>query len=97
MYLSFRNLSYFVPAPASTNAAPAKKGDEEKGEAAPAKALVKELKLLKGIHGNFEPGNLTALMGASGAGKTTLMDVIAGRKTVGRMEGEILVNGKPKV
>ena len=36
-------------------------------------------------------------MGASGAGKTTLMDVIAGRKTVGRMEGDIWVNGKPKV
>jgi ABC-type multidrug transport system ATPase subunit len=38
-----------------------------------------------------------ALMGSSGAGKTTLMDVICGRKTEGVMEGEILVNGKPKV
>ena len=31
-----------------------------------------------------------------GAGKTTLMDVIAGRKTVGRITGSILVNGQPK-
>ncbi len=30
----------------------------------------------------------------SGAGKTTLMDVIAGRKTQGKIEGDILVNGK---
>ena len=40
----------------------------------------KELELLKGITGAFQPGVLTALMGASGAGKTTFMDVLAGRK-----------------
>lgn len=40
----------------------------------------KELELLKGISGAFQPGVLTALMGASGAGKTTFMDVLAGRK-----------------
>ena len=34
-------------------------------------------------------------MGA-GAGKTTLMDVIAGRKTQGEITGDILVNGHPK-
>ena len=37
-----------------------------------------ELQLLKDISGVFRPGVLTALMGASGAGKTTLMDVLAG-------------------
>ena len=40
----------------------------------------RELELLKGITGAFQPGVLTALMGASGAGKTTFMDVLAGRK-----------------
>jgi ABC-type multidrug transport system ATPase subunit len=35
-------------------------------------------------------------MGSSGAGKTTLMDVIAGRKTAGTMTGQILVCGYPK-
>lgn len=28
--------------------------------------------------------------------RSTLMDVIAGRKTIGRIEGEVFVNGKPK-
>jgi ABC-type multidrug transport system ATPase subunit len=37
-----------------------------------------ELELLKGVSGVFRPRILTALMGASGAGKTTLMDVLAG-------------------
>ncbi len=44
-------------------------------------------KLLNGISGYVKPGQLTALMGASGAGKTTLMDVIAGRKTAGKIRG----------
>ena len=39
------------------------------------------LELLVGISGAFRPGVLTCLMGVSGAGKTTLMDVLAGRKT----------------
>uniref|UniRef100_K3WZJ7 ABC transporter domain-containing protein n=1 Tax=Globisporangium ultimum (strain ATCC 200006 / CBS 805.95 / DAOM BR144) TaxID=431595 RepID=K3WZJ7_GLOUD len=49
--------------------------------------------LLKGITGFALPGTITALMGSSGAGKTTLMDVIAGRKTGGKIRGQILLNG----
>jgi ABC-type multidrug transport system ATPase subunit len=54
------------------------------------------LVLLKGISGSFRPGVLTALMGVSGAGKTTLMDVLAGRKTGGYIEGDITISGYPK-
>ncbi|ONK59470.1 uncharacterized protein A4U43_C08F6760 [Asparagus officinalis] len=55
-----------------------------------------KLELLKGVSGSFRPGVLTALMGVSGAGKTTLMDVLAGRKTRGHIEGNITINGYPK-
>ncbi|CAI0420527.1 unnamed protein product [Linum tenue] len=61
------------------------------------KGVVKDkLYLLKGISGAFRPGVLTALMGVTGAGKTTLMDVLAGRKTHGYTQGNITISGYPK-
>ncbi|XP_042485297.1 pleiotropic drug resistance protein 1-like [Macadamia integrifolia] len=54
------------------------------------------LLLLKGVSGAFRPGILTALMGVSGAGKTTLMDVLAGRKTGGYIDGSIKISGYTK-
>ncbi|XP_021831394.1 pleiotropic drug resistance protein 1-like [Prunus avium] len=62
-----------------------------------SKGVVEDkLVLLKCVSGAFRPGVLTALMGVSGAGKTTLMDVLAGRKTRGYTEGNISVSGYPK-
>ncbi|KAD6119877.1 hypothetical protein E3N88_11148 [Mikania micrantha] len=55
-----------------------------------------KLQLLSDVSGVFLPGVLTALMGSSGAGKTTLMDVLAGRKTGGYIEGEISLSGFQK-
>ncbi|XP_050366565.1 pleiotropic drug resistance protein 1-like isoform X1 [Argentina anserina] len=58
--------------------------------------LEDKLVLLTSVSGAFRPGVLTALMGVSGAGKTTLMDVLAGRKTGGYIEGDITISGHPK-
>eukprot|EP00742_Colponemidia_sp_Colp-10_P003656 GILJ01003891.1.p1 GENE.GILJ01003891.1~~GILJ01003891.1.p1 ORF type:complete len:1450 (-),score=269.52 GILJ01003891.1:263-4612(-) len=60
------------------------------------KKTVTPKQLLHNVNGFAKPGTLTALMGSSGAGKTTLMDVIAGRKTVGEIKGSILLNGHPQ-
>lgn len=51
--------------------------------------------LLNNIHGWVKPVMLGALMGSSGAGKTTLMDVLAQRKTDGELSGDVLVDGQP--
>ncbi|GLT50490.1 hypothetical protein SLA2020_239730 [Shorea laevis] len=55
-----------------------------------------KLQLLREVTGAFRPGVLTALMGVSGARETTLMDVLAGRKTGGYIEGDIRISGFPK-
>lgn len=54
------------------------------------------LRLLNEVSGVFRAGRMCALMGSSGAGKTTLMDVIAIRKTSGTITGEIKLNGFPQ-
>ncbi|KAJ3054386.1 hypothetical protein HDU99_007787 [Rhizoclosmatium hyalinum] len=51
-------------------------------------------RLLKGVSGIFQPGRLTAVMGASGAGKTSLLQVLAGEARQGSLTGSILINGE---
>ncbi|KAM0869667.1 hypothetical protein ACQ4PT_040497 [Festuca glaucescens] len=79
--MSFNEINYYVDMPA-----------EMKTQGVTAD----KLQLLSGISGAFRPGVLTALMGVSGAGKTTLMDVLSGRKTGGYIEGEVYISGYPK-
>ncbi|OXG76830.1 ABC transporter PMR5, partial [Cryptococcus neoformans D17-1] len=55
----------------------------------------KDKTLLNGVNGFVKGGSLTALMGASGAGKTTLLDTISLRKTTGKVEGKMTIDGKP--
>jgi ABC-type multidrug transport system ATPase subunit/ABC-type multidrug transport system permease subunit len=52
-------------------------------------------RLLSNVSGYVKPGTLTAIMGESGAGKTTLFNVLAGRVEVGVKSGRITVNGSP--
>ncbi|GLJ30759.1 hypothetical protein SUGI_0609870 [Cryptomeria japonica] len=79
--IAFENINYYVDMP-----------QEMKNEGVDQD----KLQLLSNISGSFRPGMLTALVGVSGAGKTTLMDVLAGRKTGGYIEGNIRISGYPK-
>ncbi|XP_031487459.1 ABC transporter G family member 42-like [Nymphaea colorata] len=79
--MSFKDVNYFVDMPPEMK-------DQGVTES--------RLQLLREVTGSFRPGVLTALMGVSGAGKTTLMDVLAGRKTGGYIEGDIRISGYPK-
>jgi ABC-type multidrug transport system ATPase subunit len=50
--------------------------------------------ILTDASGYVEPGSLLAIMGASGGGKSTLLDALAGRLAKNtRVEGSVLVNG----
>lgn len=53
------------------------------------------IRLLNNVNGYVKPGTLTALMGSSGAGKTTCLDVLAQRKNVGVITGDLFVDGRP--
>lgn len=52
------------------------------------------MRLLTNVNGYLAPGQMTCLMGPSGCGKTTLLDLLAGRKTVGTITGDILYGGE---
>lgn len=90
---------------------PAEKGNHEEGSDTPkvgetvftfrdisyyVQHAGQEKQLLQNVSGFVRPGKLVALMGSSGAGKTTLMDTLAQRKDSGRLEGHIRVNGRPQ-
>ncbi|KAE9386899.1 hypothetical protein BT96DRAFT_1005630 [Gymnopus androsaceus JB14] len=52
-------------------------------------------KLLDDVSGFVVPGKLTALMGESGAGKKTLLNVFAQWVSTGVVTGDMLVSGQP--
>ncbi|KAJ5190035.1 CDR ABC transporter [Penicillium cf. griseofulvum] len=51
-------------------------------------------RILDSVDGWVKPGTLTALMGVTGAGKTSLLDVLADRVTIGVVSGDMLVDGR---
>lgn len=50
--------------------------------------------ILNGINGICRPGEVTAIMGASGAGKTTFLDILARKNKRGQVSGDFYVNGE---
>jgi len=54
--------------------------------------------ILKGITGIIKHSRVTAIMGASGAGKTSLLNILAcriDRKKNVKISGDVLINGRP--
>ncbi|XP_052184356.1 ABC transporter G family member 28-like isoform X2 [Diospyros lotus] len=54
----------------------------------------KNKNLLRCVTGKIIPGHVTAVMGPSGAGKTTFLSALAGKATGCMMSGMVIINGK---
>lgn len=50
--------------------------------------------ILDNISGNVKAGQVMAIMGASGAGKSTFLDILARKNKRGAVSGTMLVNGR---
>ena len=87
------DVTYVVNAQASGG------GDDDDGKAREGDASERRgeetIALLRGVSSVFERGRVHALMGASGAGKTTLMDVMCSRVTAGETSGRVTLGGAP--
>lgn len=53
-----------------------------------------KIKVLAGVTGEIKHGRVTAVMGPSGAGKTTFLTTLAGKAYYGAQTGKILINGQ---
>jgi len=56
--------------------------------------------IVKGVSGYAMPGQTLYIMGASGAGKTSLLNIISkriGKHSNNTLEGELMINDKLKV
>ncbi|KAG8376572.1 hypothetical protein BUALT_Bualt09G0077400 [Buddleja alternifolia] len=51
--------------------------------------------LMRSVTGKLLPGRISAVMGPSGAGKTTFLSAVAGKITQCNISGSILINGRP--
>lgn len=52
--------------------------------------------IMRCVTGKLMPGRVSAVMGPSGAGKTTFLSALAGKARGCTMSGSILINGKPE-
>ncbi|KAK9760467.1 hypothetical protein K7432_015470 [Basidiobolus ranarum] len=55
----------------------------------------KSVTILSGISGCALKGQVLAIMGPSGTGKTTLVDILGGKQKSGKVCGSLLVDGRP--
>jgi ABC-type lipoprotein export system ATPase subunit len=70
-------VSYAIPSPGTSSLRRRKQDDGT------------EKVILDGVSGRVAPGTFTALLGPSGAGKTTLVEILAGKHKAGRVGGGV--------
>ncbi|NXA34506.1 ABCG2 protein, partial [Eudromia elegans] len=61
----------------------------------PCKRKTAEKKILHNVYGIMKPG-LNAILGPTGSGKSSLLDVLAARKDPAGLSGEVLIDGIPQ-
>ncbi|KXZ52591.1 hypothetical protein GPECTOR_9g636 [Gonium pectorale] len=71
-----------------------RRGNAAGSESTPKQAPPKERQILFNVSGEVHPGEVLALMGPSGGGKTSLLTLLGGRSTA-RLGGAITFNGQP--
>eukprot|EP01135_Chromosphaera_perkinsii_P011175 Nk52_evm2s2356 gene=Nk52_evmTU2s2356 len=54
----------------------------------------KQKQILENVSGVVRPGHPLAILGPSGAGKTSLLNILSNRTTQGKLEGLVTINGK---
>jgi ABC-type transport system involved in cytochrome bd biosynthesis fused ATPase/permease subunit len=80
--LVFRELGYSVQV---------EKPSKGKGSIAPFRAAERHTKdILKRVTGIIRPHRLTCILGASGAGKTSLLNILSGSLVSGALSGQLV-------
>lgn len=69
---------------------PARKADSD----SVVKGATRPKQILEGVSGTAPPGHLVAILGPSGAGKTTLVELFAGREKTGSVSGNIFLQAE---
>ena len=90
--LCFSNISYSIEGHLNSFHIP--KESTTSSEGSSGRISTNSLMVLKDIKGFVQPGEVLAIMGGSGAGKTTFLDILAKKNKKGLITGEISVNGK---
>ncbi len=54
------------------------------------------MRILDNVYGDIYPGELCCILGESGSGKTSMLDILAGFQKSGVVRGTILVDEKPR-
>ena len=79
MPISWKDVSYFVSTPRAFGAF--RRRGTSRGDYSGTK------RILDNVSGYVAPGQMMAILGPSGAGKTTLVEILAGKQKTGRVSG----------